>query len=669
MKRHFIILFLLLLVAALFLASCATAPKPSLVIPYAVLGDYTVTVKDGGEDTSAAANELAAAISEKVGVAPSVSDELLGDAAKQIAIVLPEEIGYPKMKQLDYKIFFVDSNIYVTVGSAAVRGEAINSLLSMMQNGELIVPADGYAHSHSYAAEEIMINGKDIAHYALYATPESQYFIELLRDGIRDLCGYILPITDEQNELTISLAVGEGLDCMNTTVTSDADGITISGNDKDAMYFGVCAFLDFLESAIADGSINMTLSETKLSNVAYAAPSARAFYNEAGELDRDGDGEIHIAFIGGSLTQTNQVWCPPVVKYFQSMFPNKTVTYTNAAIGATDSTMGAIRFAHDVLDVVSPDIVFVEYAVNDAGFETENDYALRKNGVYIESIIRQCLAHENQPAVALLYFPRGFALDSTACSNWENGVALKERIAKNYGVKSVNVLDYVKSLYDSQKAKRPDLSYGDFLLQYYKSSDMVHPTNTGYGVFRDAILAALEADFEGFLTNRLDADFCLAQYERDIMTRWELVPLNDSSIELEGDIVHYESIPSYPSSDPRYIPSNSFTYPRFLEGIWQVESKTPFSISITTDANIVGFYGLYSTKADGMSVSITNKSSAVVLGRASIAATGSEHGRPYLTTIKLSAEGNRETYTITQSAGNNGTIFRAGYIVLGTYAE
>lgn len=464
------------------------------------------------------------------------------------------------------------------------------------------------------------------------------------------------------------IAVGEGLDGMNTTVAADENGITITGNGKNAMYFGVCAFLDFMESAASDRRIDMTFEEGTLSNAPYAAPSAGAFYNEAGELDRNGDGEIHIVFIGGSLTQTNQVWCPPVVEYFERMFPNKTVTYTNAAIGATDSTMGAIRFAHDVLDEVKPDIVFVEYAVNDEGFTSENDYARRKNGVYIESIIRQCLGHENKPAVALLYFPRGFEPDSTDWKNWENGVALKERIAENYGIKSVNVLDYVKALYESQKAVSPTLTYKDFLLQYYNPTDMVHPTATGYAVFRDAILAALEADFEGFLTNRTDADLYLADYKREIMTRWELLPLNDSSIELEGNIVHYESSPGYPSADPRYIPSNSFEYPRFLEGVWQVESKTPFSISIRTKANIVGFYGLYSTSTDGMSVCI-KKSSGTILGTASVAATGSEHARPYLTTFEVSDNTKIATYTITQSAGDNGTVFRAGYIVLGTYAE
>lgn len=700
MTRRLIPLLFLLLVASLLLAACGngapetteppvtteapvttapitttpittapttTAPDPGLVIPYASLRDYTVIVKDGSEDTDAASG-LAAAIAQIGGATPSVGDELSEDTDKQIAVVLARDLGYPSMRHRDYEVFFEENTVYLMVGSAAARGDAVDYLLSLMQGGSLIVPADGYVYTHSYAAEEIAINDINIKRFALYATPESQRYIELLRDGIRDLCGYTLPITDVQGGLTISLAVGEGGNGMKTTVFADEDGITITGSGKNAMYFGVCAFLDLMENAIAGERIDMTLTEATIGNTAYAAPSAGAFYNGEGELDRNGDGEIHIVFIGGSLTATNEVWCPPVVEYFQNAFPNKTVTYTNAAIGATDSTMGAIRFAHDVLDVVSPDIVFVEYAVNDAGFTSESDWARRKNGVYIESIIRQCLEHENQPAVALLYFPRGFEPDSTAWKQWENGVALKERIAENYGVKTVNVLEYVKALYESQKADRPDLTYGEFLLQYYNPSDMVHPTAIGYGVFRDAILAALEADFEGFLTNRTDADFCLAEYKQEIMTRWELVPLDDNRIELVGDVNHYESSPGYPSSDPRYIHASNFEYPRFLEGVWQVESNAPFTIFIETKANVVGFYGCYSTKDDGMSVDI-KKSTGELLGTATIAAPGSEHGRPYMATVKVSNDGKRAAYTISQSAGDEGTVFRAGYIILGTYTE
>ena len=166
----------------------------------------------------------------------------------------------------------------------------------------------------------------------------------------------------------------------------------------------------------------------------------------------------------------------------------------------------------------------------------------------------------------------------------------------------------------------------------------------------------------------MDADLCLSDYEREIMTSWELVPLDDSRITLSGDFIHYEALPSYPSADPRHIPANNLSYPRFVDGIWQIESKADFKIEITAKVNVVGFYGLYSTASGGMSVDVI-KSTNAILGTATIAAPGSEHGRPYLATVTVSDEAKRATYVITQSVGDNGTVFRAGYIILGTYAE
>ena len=522
-----------------------------------------------------------------------------------------------------------------------------------------------YSYSHDYEIAEILLNGEDLTGYVLTGEGDALPYLELLQETLLERSGIFLPIESEPLVKAISFAVTAGLDGAKTTLTADDAGLTISANGKNAMYFGLCAFLDFIEASTQDGRATMTVDNTvTLSNAAYAAPSAGAFYNADGELDRNGDGKIHIVFIGGSLTQSNQVWCPPVVEYFKSQFPNKTVTYTNAGIGATDSTMGAIRFARDVLSGEEPDLVFIEYAVNDAGFIRESDYTLKKNGVYIESMIRQCLAHENRPAVALLYFPRGFEPDSEAWKNWEGGVALKERIAENYGIKSVNVLEYVKALYETQKAANPALTYGDFLLQYYNASDMVHPTAVGYGVFRDAILAALEADFEGFLTNRQDADFCLADYRREILTKWELIPLDEYNVTVTGNVIRYEETPSYKSDDPRYIPDGSFDYPRFTDGILQVEDGSSFTISFDARANVIGIYGLHSPA--GMTVDIYNDDTGAKLGSISIK---ENHTRPLLVTLTQDAARRLNTYKIVPSGSNTAadTVFRMGYIVLGTY--
>ena len=79
---------------------------------------------------------------------------------------------------------------------------------------------------------------------------------------------------------------------------------------------------------------------------------------------------LTIAFLGGSITQGSLASKPElcyaarVFKWWEETFPKAKFTYINAGIGATDSQFGCARAAEDVL-VYEPDVISVEYAVND----------------------------------------------------------------------------------------------------------------------------------------------------------------------------------------------------------------------------------------------------------------------------------------------------------------
>lgn len=87
-------------------------------------------------------------------------------------------------------------------------------------------------------------------------------------------------------------------------------------------------------------------------------------------LHRAAKGEtIRIGFIGGSITQGARSSTPEtcyaflVYRWFQQQFP--TSEYVNAGIGGTSSQFGVARVEDDVLRY-HPDMVFVEFSVNDA---------------------------------------------------------------------------------------------------------------------------------------------------------------------------------------------------------------------------------------------------------------------------------------------------------------
>src|ERR1700682_5589322 len=75
--------------------------------------------------------------------------------------------------------------------------------------------------------------------------------------------------------------------------------------------------------------------------------------------------EIKVAYFGGSIT-AQPGWRPKTLAHFQKNWPAAKFSEITAAIGGTASDLGVFRLGQDVLDK-NPDLVFVEFAVNDGG--------------------------------------------------------------------------------------------------------------------------------------------------------------------------------------------------------------------------------------------------------------------------------------------------------------
>ena len=92
---------------------------------------------------------------------------------------------------------------------------------------------------------------------------------------------------------------------------------------------------------------------------------------------------VTIAYIGGSITQgaggkpiNTMCYAYRSYKAFCDMFSpcgGDNVSYVKAGVGGTSSELGMIRYDRDVTKdgEIQPDLVIIEYAVNDEGDETE----------------------------------------------------------------------------------------------------------------------------------------------------------------------------------------------------------------------------------------------------------------------------------------------------------
>ncbi len=177
--------------------------------------------------------------------------------------------------------------------------------------------------------------------------------------------------------------------------------------------------------------------------------------------------DVTIGVIGGSITDgtgassSSNKYAEKFRSWWQSTFKDSKLTFINAGIGATDSIVGVHRADSNLLDK-NPDLVIIEFAVNDIGIDSE----LVKRSY--ESLVRKTLKKSNNPAVISLFT---FNQDNQSMQ------AEHSYIAKHYGVPAISYRD----------AMWP--AGGEKVYNWSEiAGDNVHPNNTGHAVISELLI-------------------------------------------------------------------------------------------------------------------------------------------------------------------------------------
>lgn len=191
--------------------------------------------------------------------------------------------------------------------------------------------------------------------------------------------------------------------------------------------------------------------------------------------------EITIAFIGGSITQGAGAVPINTKCYAYQTFEglcrlagksvDENIHFIKAGVGGTPSELGMIRYERDVLrdGAVTPDIVVVEFAVNDEGDETK--------GVCYDSLVRKILAAKNNPAVILLF--------AVFADDWN----LQERLSvvgECYHLPMVSTRDCVVEQFYKKTGEGKVVTKNQF---FY---DCFHPSNIGHKVMADSLVYLMQ---------------------------------------------------------------------------------------------------------------------------------------------------------------------------------
>jgi len=258
---------------------------------------------------------------------------------------------------------------------------------------------------------------------------------------------YIISAYDTNNKLV-------GIKSVDTTLTASTNSlpVTVSGLD------------------ISKAQYIKSYCLNSLTSIAPYIPATKI------NIARD---VMKVAYLGGSITlgynstdMSAKSYRALTTAWLQQQFPSKTVTEIRAAIGSTGSDLGTCRIGEDVLQY-TPDVLFVEFAVNDQGGSNTNNYFQKM----YEGIVRQAKANNPQMKIYFLYSFSQFYNSIYNAGGTTPCMVASTEIANYYGIP---VIDMGRDLYNLHKTTSATIP-GTYM------SDSSHPTDAGHAQYAQSI--------------------------------------------------------------------------------------------------------------------------------------------------------------------------------------
>lgn len=293
---------------------------------------------------------------------------------------------------------------------------------------------------------------------------------------------------------------------------------------------------------------------------------------------------LRIAYLGGSITQSNDMYRMQSSKFIQGMFPGIKMEGINAGVSGTDADLGACRLYEHVLKY-NPDLLFIEFAVN-GGFVQG-----------VEGIIRQTRKYNPAIDICLIY-----TVTSKQLQEYENGqvplgIKRLDSIADHYSIPSIHMAKEAAVLAKAGKLTEkgnPEKVMDKIVF----SQDGVHPLPEAGNLYAAAIARSLikiqssKSSSNLLIPEPLHAD------------NWE-----DATMLAPLDVARFSS--GWKKEDPDKIgfPKYAYWFPYLMKA-----ERAGESFSFTFKGSMFGFFdiggpemGQLEMLVDGQSVKIKKK--------------------------------------------------------------
>lgn len=192
--------------------------------------------------------------------------------------------------------------------------------------------------------------------------------------------------------------------------------------------------------------------------------------------------KLTIGYLGGSITcgtgasdAEKTSWRAKTTQWFREQFPGAEITEVNAGIGGTGSDWGAYRCEKQLLSK-KPDLVFVEFAVNDFWFSRSHELES------VEGIVRQIWKSNSKADIVFFYTTsKQIADTSYEKSTLPKAVLAQQEIADYYGIATVNGGQALWQAIQEKKGTWQTLT-----------KDLTHPSDEGYAIYAETVRKFLE---------------------------------------------------------------------------------------------------------------------------------------------------------------------------------
>lgn len=294
---------------------------------------------------------------------------------------------------------------------------------------------------------------------------------------------------------------------------------------------------------------------------------------------------VTVAYLGGSITEAKNGWREQTFNWLQKQYPRVAFKQIDAAIGGTTSRLGVFRLNEQVLKY-KPDLLFVEFAVNDDDDTRENVLTS------MEGIVRKTWMANAKTDICFVYTFAHYLLKNYNIEGAPSTVKAMEEIAGHYGIPSVNLSPKIVRLINDKKlfvsGKQPFINDSTFF-----SGDGVHPyKETGHVYYTESIINAIMSlhSIAGPVKHMLGTAYFSSKFEKS-----DMIPVTPAMA--KGNIGHITVSENKNENLKRYS--------RYLSDVYKL-SDTAAILSFSFSGESIGFLDIIGPSTGQLKVLIDN---------------------------------------------------------------